>query len=164
MVTTNSIMHKHNQLGFTLIELIMVIVILGILSAFALPKFADFSSDAEKSSIEGARGAVKSSSAIAHAQYLADGTSPGEVVLEDITVIMVEGYPTANDAVVNICNAAGLDAVDYTCETTSGDGTDGSPRVMTIKLADKDCGFTYTEPDSDGTPAAPAIGALVDCS
>ena len=54
---------KNQQSGFTLIELIMVIVILGILAAFALPKFADLSGDARASSLNGALGSVRSASA-----------------------------------------------------------------------------------------------------
>ena len=62
---------KNQQSGFTLIELIMVIVILGILAAFALPKFADLSGDARASSLNGALGSVRSASAIVHSTALA---------------------------------------------------------------------------------------------
>jgi MSHA pilin protein MshA len=71
---------KKSQSGFTLIELVMVIVILGVLAAVALPKFVDLSGDAKQAAISGAAGALSSASAINYAKAsikggaLCDGT------------------------------------------------------------------------------------------
>jgi MSHA pilin protein MshA len=60
---------KQNQRGFTLIELVMVIVILGVLAAVALPKFVDLKGDAATSANKGIAGALASASAINYAQH-----------------------------------------------------------------------------------------------
>lgn len=65
---------KQTNRGFTLIELVVVIVILGILAAVALPKFVDLSGDARTAAIQGFAGAISSGDAINYSTYLARRT------------------------------------------------------------------------------------------
>ncbi len=101
---------KKQQSGFTLIELIMVIVILGILAAFALPRFADFSGQARTSSMNGLAGALRSASAISRATLLAAGTPAATTItLENVQIAMSNGYPAAT--LDGISRAAQVDGV-----------------------------------------------------
>ena len=92
---------KAIQKGFTLIELVVVIVILGILAATALPKFVDLSSDARKSVIKGVAGSMPAANAMIYAKAQANSTqgtsgTPGSTSVSGQTIATEYGF--ANSA------------------------------------------------------------------
>lgn len=80
--------------GFTLIELVVVIVILGILAASALPRFVDLSSDAEKAAVAAVAGAISSASNLNYSAYKMD-PSKGVPIADcaDATKLLEGGLP-----------------------------------------------------------------------
>lgn len=142
------------QKGFTLIELIIVIVVLGILAVTAAPQFINFQSDARASTVEGAKASVQGAMQLAYAKSLIEGeenSATASVETENGVVSTVYGYPAyaadtsstpAGDG--GIALAAGLNV-----DTTNGEwvvsGT-GPIQIRPVSAdATADCYVEYTQ-------------------
>ncbi|HXF66694.1 MAG TPA: type II secretion system protein [Burkholderiales bacterium] len=83
------------QQGFTLVELIVVIVILGILAATALPRFVNLQNEARVSAVQGFAGGVRSAVAVVQAKWFAAGSTGASTVnMADGTTVAVSTGPT----------------------------------------------------------------------
>lgn len=125
--------------GFTLIELVVVIVILGLLAAAALPRFVNLSANARQASVEGVAGGLRSAAAIARAQYLVSGSNASTSI-------------TAEGQTVNV-----LDAATF---PNFGGRPDGSATGMRRMLPDPSgFGVTGTGGQTDAVTYTPSGGS-----
>ncbi|MGX4640244.1 type II secretion system protein [Massilia sp. SYSU DXS3249] len=127
---------KGQQGGFTLIELIVVIVILGILAATALPRFASLGGEARLASLNAAKGALSATSAMTHGRFLLARAE--NIAVEGINVPMnlASGYPSVSNATQAqaLADASGLTTSDYTV-FVEGAADANRPAVAANQLA-----------------------------
>lgn len=128
--------------GFTLIELIAVVVILGFLAATAIPKFMNATDDAKDSSVEGVAGGIASAVALVKAEWELTGRSlttsiggsgnnAASVVMDNTTIwVNSSGYPVSAGTA-----PASLTPTAATCELTFDNILQNSPSSTSISTA-----------------------------
>ncbi len=142
------------QSGFTLIELIVVIVILGIMAAIAGPRFVDLQSDARLSVMQGVEGSIRSAATLVYSKALIEsiestdegGGTPPSVDVQGGTVLTKFGYPSAGTSATPPVGGL-MNAIDLSGDiVVTGDASTITFTYGTITA----CNVTYAEAANAG--------------
>ncbi|MCU8076029.1 type II secretion system protein [Shewanella sp. SM29] len=164
------------QQGFTLIELVVVIIILGILAVTAAPKFINLQKDARASALQGVKGAIQGANSLVFSKAALTGkekgVQPTVAIGDTATVATLDGYMRATKASLE----AGMDitfdleaasggtqatTADWIiAETAGASGSAGSAKIY-AHGAPASCFLTYKEAkvavvDNNGAITTPA--------
>ncbi|WP_318461462.1 type II secretion system protein [Photobacterium leiognathi] len=154
------------QQGFTLIELVVVIVILGILAVTAAPKFMNLQNDARNASLQGLKGSIQGAAGIVYGKAAIKGVESSKTDEDVDGIKTIFGYPTASSAGIALAvkglesdstewapvtdsvggNAAG-DEISYTFKNQADNAKTNKKCFVTYKAATSSAAATVTVTD-----------------
>ena len=145
---------KKKQTGFTLIEIVAVIVLLGILAVTAVPRFVDLQSDARESALRGVAAAIQGTYTQIYAKALVEGATNSadiDITLNDGTTVvaLAYGYPQAVDGQTDMMELVELDST-FIVEKSGTLARVGYSFDGDSDLDDDACFIGYTEVTATG--------------
>ncbi|MCH1918125.1 prepilin-type N-terminal cleavage/methylation domain-containing protein [Shewanella sp. A3A] len=132
--------------GFSLIELVIVIMILGLLAATAIPRFLNVADDAENASVEGVAGGLSTAVSFVRSQWEVDGRRNDSVILDGTTISldMRFGFPTGTG------NTSATSMTDASCQSVFNSVLQSAPKNVIYTADARDQRYTVRVEDGAG--------------
>ena len=148
---------KTKQAGFSLIELVIVIVILGLLAATAIPRFLNVTDSAEDASVDGVAGGLSTAVSFVRSQWEVDGRQNSSVILDGTPVALDPrfGYPTG----ISVTDATAM--TDASCQEVFNTVLQSAPRNVLYTDDARNQRYTVRMIDGAGGSANSITGTTV---